>query len=582
MTPFPNTSLRQMLTVPYVVLVLLAAAIIGVLSYRAGSEAVDSLSDLVLSETTNRIAQAVDKHVSGSEAVLETVFPTGVAAPSSIKSELEKLRVRLWLATSIHRDPNNYAYYGDRHGQFIGLWRFSESEAELRLRTDSESPRSIYRFSSILGPLQNAVIEPTMFDPRERPWFKAGQKSEAQTWTAIYIDFKTLELVSTRARRVDDLDGEFEGVVATDISLQHLNDFLKTLSLSENGVAFIVERDGNILATSRGPHLRKGVGEDNTRLNAAHSDDQLIASTYRAVSELARSTGATSATQTTMFEDSDSSIVQVGFSRLQDTAGLDWLVAVAVPRQDFMHKVTRNLHRTVAMAIAVCVLIVLLGLCVLNRVVADLRRLAGAARAMSDGYPYASVPLERTDEIGDLAKAFSDLQARLLTDRLTGIANREAIIRRLEDRIIRHRRRSDLHPFALLFIDLNSFKAINDKFGHDVGDQVLVEVAERLSQGIRDNDMAARFGGDEFIVLLEKVSHRADVTRACEHLHALLKNPYKATVVLTEDPSAYAKGASIGFALYPDDGQDLETLMKRADEQMYTEKSTARLDEDKD
>ena len=178
-----HAPLRQMLTVPYVVLLLLAAGVIGLLSYGAGSDAVDTLSDRVLSETVGRIAQAVEKHVSGSEAVLETAFPTDVPAPTSVKTDLDALRTRLWLATSVHRDPNNYAYYGNRNGQFIGLWRFSETEAELRLRTDASLPRSIYRYSRIKGELKNPVLEERLFDPRERPWYKAGQGASTQTWT---------------------------------------------------------------------------------------------------------------------------------------------------------------------------------------------------------------------------------------------------------------------------------------------------------------------------------------------------------------------------------------------------------------
>lgn len=165
-----HAPLRHMLAVPYVLLLLLAAGIIGLLSYRAGSDAVDTLSDRVLSETVSRIAQAVEKHVSGSEAVLETAFPTDVPAPASVKTDLDNLRTRLWLATSVHRDPNNYAYYGNRNGHFIGLWRFSETEAELRLRVDASLPRSIYRYSRIKGELKNPVLEERMYDPRERPW----------------------------------------------------------------------------------------------------------------------------------------------------------------------------------------------------------------------------------------------------------------------------------------------------------------------------------------------------------------------------------------------------------------------------
>ena len=179
----PRMSLRLMLTVPYVVLVLIAALTIGFLSYRAGSEAVDTLSDRVLRETVDRIDQAVDKHISGSEAVLETAFPSGVPAPASVKSDLAALRTRFWLATSVHLDPNNYAYYGNRNGQFLGLWRFSQTEAELRLLTDPEANRSIYRFNGINGELKDPVIESRKFDPRERPWYKTGQSSTNQTWT---------------------------------------------------------------------------------------------------------------------------------------------------------------------------------------------------------------------------------------------------------------------------------------------------------------------------------------------------------------------------------------------------------------
>ena len=212
--------LRRLLTVPYVLLVVLIALVIGLLSYRSGRNIVDNLSGQLLVETVNRIAQAVDRHVSGSAAVLEAAFPKGVAAPVSMQDDMAALRTRFWLATSVHRDPNNYAYYGDRHGNFFGLWRFSDSEAELRLRSKGEGPRDIYRFTGIAGPLGTPTPENKLYDPRVRPWFNAAQSGTSATWTSIYIDFKTLELVATRARRVNNAADEFEGVVATDLSLK--------------------------------------------------------------------------------------------------------------------------------------------------------------------------------------------------------------------------------------------------------------------------------------------------------------------------------------------------------------------------
>ncbi len=569
---FSRASLRQMLTIPYVILVVLAATVIGVLSYNAGRDAVDTLSDHVLSETVNRIAQAVDKHISGSEAVLETAFPSDVPPPSSVEDDLEALRTRFWLATSIHRDPNNYVYYGNRNGQFIGLWRFSETEAELRLRTDGVSPRSIYRYSHIRGELKNSVQETRVFEPRERPWYKAGQGTTKQTWTAIYIDFKTLQLVTTRARRVNNAAGGFEGVVATDLSMQLLNEFLKDLKLSPNGFAFIVEPDGNLVATSRGPHLRKGVGEDNTRLNAVASDDPWIATTYKVVKALTEHGDAQTGTRTSSFTGPDGAVVQAGYARLRDTAGLDWIVAVAVPRSDFMHKVTENVHRTVLMALVACVLIALIGFVVLNAIAKSLRQLAVAAKTMGEGILDANIPVDRNDEIGELAKSFATMQKRLLTDRLTGIPNREAVVRHIEDRIIRQRRRGDSHPFAVLFVDLNEFKQINDRFGHDVGDRVLVEIGQRLMNSLRESDLAARFGGDEFIVLLEEVANRNDAMAVRDELERVLATPLQSLVNIAADVVTFAAGAAIGIALCPEEGRDLETLLKRADEDMYLRK----------
>ena len=580
-----HASLRQMLTVPYVALVLLSAVVIGLLSYRAGSEAVDSLSERVLSEMVERIAQAVDKHVSGSEAVLETAFPTDVPAPVSINDELDTLRTRFWLATSVHLEPNNYAYYGNRSGHFFGLYRFSETEAELRLRLQGDPVRSTYHYKGIRGILGTAQPETRVYDPRERPWYKAGQGTSAQTWTSIYIDFKTLQLVGTRARRVNNAAGAFEGVVATDLSLAHLNDFLKSLQHSTNGYAFIVEPDGNLIATSRGPHLRKGVGDDNTRLNAANSDDPLIVATYQSVKALlqrpdekasnivpGKKTGNAGRAQTGSFTAPSGEVIQTGYVSLRDAAGLDWIVAVAVPRSDFMQKVTDNLKRTAILALLACALIAATGVLVLNVIAKDLRRLASAAKSMGEGIFDAKVPTERTDEIGDLAKSIASMQAKLFTDRLTGISNREAMIRRIEDRIIRHRRSGDSRPFAVLFIDLNGFKQINDRFGHDVGDHVLVEVSQRLTSHLRDSDLAARYGGDEFVVLLENVAHRAAAEAARDKLEKLLAEPLQSLHDLPAEPLLISSGASIGIALCPSEGADLETLLKRADEDMYERK----------
>jgi len=179
------------------------------------------------------------------------------------------------------------------------------------------------------------------------------------------------------------------------------------------------------------------------------------------------------------------------------------------------------------------------------------------------------------EELERRLKSNAAMQKLLFTDQLTGIANREAIIRRMEDRIFKQRRRRDSQPFAVLYVDLNGFKQINDRFGHDVGDTVLQEFARRLVMGTRDTDLAARFGGDEFVVFLENVD-RGSADKAREKLETVMAAPLQALKEHIPDPSSIRVGAAIGLALCPEDGTSIETLLKKADNEMYLRKQASR------
>jgi len=245
-----SPSLLRTLVLPFVLLVLLLSLTIGVLSYRAGSKALDQVADKLLLETVARIGQAVDRHISGSAAVLEAAFPNGMPAPDDISGGMDELRTRFWIATSLHSDSNKLVYYGNREGQVISLLREAPNSGELRVKLSPTEHRRYFHLSGITSPLQPFAIEQAYFDPRTRPWFLAGEKIKTtrHTWTAVYIDFTTHELVATRAHSVLSNDGQFQGVVATDVSLKELNDFVSNLKISPHGLAFIIEPDGALIA----------------------------------------------------------------------------------------------------------------------------------------------------------------------------------------------------------------------------------------------------------------------------------------------------------------------------------------------
>lgn len=565
-------SLRSLLTLPYAVLMLGLVLLMGLLTWRAGRDTVDNLSGQLLVEAVSRIATSLERHVGGADAVLEAAFPTGVAAPEPLDRSLDTLRERFWLATSVHREPNNYVYYGDRQGRFIGLWRFSEQEAELRLRTRGDGPRTLYRLTGIAGPLRSPVTENQVFEPRDRPWYREALARPAPlAWSSVYVDFKTQDLIVTRTKRIGNEVGEPEGVAATDLPLSQVNALLSRLNLSENAVAMVVEADGQLVGVSRGAHMKALSAGRHERLNARQSPDTLVAAAYAAVRrQPAPATGGGTAPRSFSFDAADGHGVQVGYARVDPALGLDWLVIAAVPRSDFLAGVQRGIVHAALLAGLATLVVLGLGWAVLSIVTRELRQLADAARRVGDGVLDAPIEVHRNDELGELARSFADMQRRLLTDQLTGLSNRGAILRRIEDRILQQRRRGDRWPFAVMFIDFDRFKDINDRFGHAVGDAVLREVGERLRKGVRLGDLVARYAGDEFVLLLESVDHRADAEAVRSHLEAALREPLDSLAGIA--PPGHAASASFGIALYPDDGQDTETLLKHADADMYARK----------
>ena len=153
-------------------------------------------------------------------------------------------------------------------------------------------------------------------------------------------------------------------------------------------------------------------------------------------------------------------------------------------------------------------------------------------------------------------------------DALTGLPNRILFYDRLGQAIARARRAQE--TFAVLYLDLDAFKAVNDTFGHDVGDALLREAAQRIKACVRESDTAARIGGDEFTVILNDVKPTGNVQRVADCLLRTLSSPF---VLKTRSCQV---GTSIGIALYPDHAKTAEQLVKSADAAMYWVKQSGK------
>ena len=161
-----------------------------------------------------------------------------------------------------------------------------------------------------------------------------------------------------------------------------------------------------------------------------------------------------------------------------------------------------------------------------------------------------------------------ELEKRAMTDSLTGVSNRFAYTERM--RVLLESSSTRSYQHAVLFLDLDRFKQINETLGHAVGDYLLVEVVKRIQSLLKNKDILARYGGDEFVITLTNIHHPREAVHLAEMIIQLLEQPFA-----VEDQNLYVS-TSIGISIYPHDGDDTEVLLTKADKAMYFAKQNGR------
>jgi diguanylate cyclase (GGDEF)-like protein len=259
------------------------------------------------------------------------------------------------------------------------------------------------------------------------------------------------------------------------------------------------------------------------------------------------------------------------------------VLGIAKPLSDVLAGATLLGNSIVRMVLVSSVLAFLLAILFARALTQPLQMLAHAATHFFADHTMGALPLKRTDEIGVLARCFDRMRREIRSqldvlhskqhelvhlashDALTGLPNRLLFTQKLETAVSEAAASGE--QLAVLFVDLDRFKQINDQYGHAVGDRVLASVARRIQLVLSDGDMVARLGGDEFIVLLRGTrSTDAGPAIAGDIIRALNDR-------LLIDGQSMLVGASIGISHYPADGTSAAALLLNADAAMYAAKS---------
>jgi diguanylate cyclase (GGDEF)-like protein len=551
---------------------------IGWFLYRAGDDATEVLARNALTEVMGRVSQGIDRQTMGARESLNVVAPPPVPPVEAAQQPAtlpfpktrKELEERLWLANSLFDDPS-YVYFGGVDGSFLGIKQEQINVFMYSVREPGEKNYVYY----LRGPGTEMKLTAVQdYEPRKRPWYVQAVQQGRETWSPVYADYRQPNVVGINlSKPIFDTDGTLLGVANSSIGLQQLSTLLRQLPLSPHGAAFVTELKGDMVATSLDESIYQSndQGSDLLRLNAGHSKSPLVQQAFEEVRRYLSIHDPAPGRLVLLGSRSEGSKIEVAFRLHHDQAGLDWLAISAAPRSDFLGSVTSGVYQTLLLGLLAVCLTFVIGFLLLRWVLRDIRKLTLAAKSIGNGSPFPALNIDRNDEIGQLALSFVEMERNLRTDRLTNVLNRDSLIAQID---FRRRNSSEANPlhFALLFIDLDRFKAVNDEYGHDEGDKVLIAIAERLQHSLRHDDSVARFGGDEFVVYLHGVTDIEVARSIADKIRHAVNKPIEG-----RDGQQYTVDASVGVSLYPVDGLDVETLLRVADSRMFDQKRLHRI-----
>ncbi len=409
--------LREFLVVPFVLQIGIAVGITGGLSLLNGRKAVNQVASSYRQELTTRIQQEL-------EDFLETPHHLTQLNVEAARSQLLDLEDPQALEDRFFNqiktfESVDFVYFGSPQGGILSVGRGAAGELQLDLSRDlAAGDYLIYDLDEQGNRLQQERVR-TDYDTRQRPWFRNPLAAGEDTWT-IYLYINRMTLGLAHSRPLYDPSGELQGVFAADVLLSDLDQFLQDLELKEGGQTFIVERSGEIVASSAAepPFSESEAGE--SRLNGLNSQEPLIRATLEhLLQENADLSSITTPMELQFPYGEERQFVQIVPFRAY---GLDWLIGVVVPESSFMAQIEENTRWTLVICLAALGLATGVGVWTARRITQPLEQLSYASQslaqrartgAITQADLGSTVELNREDEIGTLARSYNQMAYQL-------------------------------------------------------------------------------------------------------------------------------------------------------------------------
>ncbi len=404
----PKLPLRLILVVPFIVQLFAAVGLTGWLSLRNGQRAVNDVTTQLRSEVTARIQQELDNFLS-TPYLVNQINIDDIRVGHLDINNLRSWMPHIWRQLQLF-DSVVYISFGSEGGEFVGVDRRDDGSFIYHIKDSLTAGAALqYKIDARGNPTQKIYTLPS-YDPRLRPWYIRPKQFGQHTWSEIYQILTPRVLALTLGQPYYE-KGALKGIVAADVSLAQINDFLGHLSIGKSGEAFIIERDGSLVASSSS---QPPFGNHNKRIKANHIDEALIQSAAEFLSRQFKDFNQIKSSQQLSFtRDGKRQFLQV--TPLSGDFGLDWLIVVVVPEADFMEQINANTQMTIGLCFLALVLATGLGIFTSRWITQPILRLSEASRKIAAGALDQNVEVKGVAELEVLSQSFNHMAAQLKT-----------------------------------------------------------------------------------------------------------------------------------------------------------------------
>jgi signal transduction histidine kinase/CheY-like chemotaxis protein len=428
----PRISLRLLLIVPFLSQIIAAVGLMGYLSWYNSQQAVNDVARQLRSEVTNRIQDRLQFYLSKPQEVNQ-VNASLMTSKQVDPQDMIATRRLLW--QNVRKLPDiSYYGFGYAEGQYIGAEQVPGKLPNLAILQPVTTIFLTYEANE-QGEATRLISTGLKFPTIERPWYKKAVQVGKATWSPIYLWAAPRPDIAIAAiQPIYAPQGSLLGVLELDLSLLDISKFLKTLKIGKTGKVFIIDRAGDIVASSTNELPMKILSSTSSeRLNTSESKVPEIKETTAYIQQ--RFGSLTSIQNTQQLEsqiDKSNQFIQV--TPFHDRYGLDWLIVVVVPEADFMEQIDANTRITILLCFLALIVATITGVFTSKWITLPIIRLSQASQAIARGELSQKVELNGVEEIEVMADSFN-LMAGQLRESFTALAKtNEELEQRVEKR----------------------------------------------------------------------------------------------------------------------------------------------------